>query len=196
MNKAQQAGVLGLAALAGLVTATALPLPSTSTPSAATIYATAFEATPQPAALDTLLVTKAGVWTLTMTADGIPALAPYSGQVIRLDGGTAPGPDPTPDPTTPLESHRKAVQAATAAVVDPNKKNTQAALSKLYATTAGLPVTSTDQLKTATNTIFGALGLPHWGQWKVAVDKSLASFTALDDARKAWMIVAEVLEQP
>ena len=203
--KAKEISILALAALAGLATSELLPNPShhaavdsAAFQAQATVTAAAFQATAQPATADTLLVTTAGVWTLTVNA-GVPTLTPYAGQVIRVDGGGTPSPAPTDPISSPLSLHKAAVQAATAAATagDPNAANTKIALAKLWETAANLPVTDAAQLRMATTTIFNALSLPPvWQQWKKAVDQSAASFTALDDARKAWKITAEVLKQP
>jgi hypothetical protein len=81
-------------------------------------------------------------------------------------------------------------------VTDPNKAATKKTLAQLYRVTAGLPATTTDQFINATDTLFGALNLPAWEGWKAAVDKSVRVFASLDDAKKALVIVAEVLEKP
>lgn len=148
---------------------------------------------PLAAIADTLVIAKGGYYLLTQDAAGTPTLTKIS-SVVKLDEPTTPtDPPPPTDPT--LAVHRSFVQQATTAVSDPNKANVKKALAELYRTVAGLPVTSRDQLVQATDTLFQALTLPLWVPWKVAVDKSLAGFVSLDDARKAWLVVAEVLAQ-
>lgn len=142
------------------------------------------------ASADTLVVAKSGYWILSQDAFGVPTLRKID-SVVKLDE-EVPSP-PLPPPA--LGIHRTAVQTATAAVADPNKANTKKALSELYRTVANLPVTSRDQLVQATDVMFGALSLPLWSGWKAAVDKSLAAFVSLDDAKAAWIVVAEVLTQ-
>jgi len=143
---------------------------------------------------DVLIVTKAGYFLLSTDASGVPALRPIK-QVIRLAEPPV-DPEPEPDPTDRLAKHRQTVQAATDKVTDQNKSNTKVALAKLYRTVQQLPVTNTDQLVQATNTMFNALTLPAaWQSWKWDIDQSVAGFVALDDAKKAWQVVAEVLEK-
>lgn len=140
-------------------------------------------------AADTLVVTKSGVWVLSITGD-TPTLVKYAGEVIRLDGGTNPT-----DPTTP-ETFGAKVTKITDDVVDANKKNTKVALAQLYKTTASIPVADVAQLNVATNTIFNALNLPQaWKDWKAKVDEASKPYTTLDSARKAWVIIAQVLEK-
>jgi len=106
-------------------------------------------------------------------------------------------PDDPTDPTDRLSVLRSSVTKAIAAVnqQEPAKTNTRTALARLYRAIAGLPVTTRDQLVTATDTIYGSLGLPaEWSPWKAAVNLALGEFSALDDARKAWLVVAESLE--
>lgn len=141
-------------------------------------------------AADTLVITKSGYYLLTTDATGSPTLQKFM-SVVKLDEPSPPEPPTNP---TELEAHRKAVQAATDKVSDPNKANTKKALAELYRTIAGLPVTEPSQLQTATTLMFNALGLPMWSEWKTTVDKSLSGFASLDDAKRAWLIVAEVLE--
>ena len=140
----------------------------------------------------------AGKWTgtarvtITVAADGT--------QTVTIDGpvtvtGLAGTPDPPPDPPpveTPLEKFRGTVRAATTAVSDANKAGTQAALAKLYATVAGLPVTDRVQLVQATDILFSALGLPAaWQSWKGKVDAASQPFTAIGEARAAWQAISE-----
>jgi hypothetical protein len=147
-----------------------------------------------------LVITKAGYYFLDQNDQGVPILTSLATivppvtitQVLKLDNIAPP---PLPDPTDRLSVHRKAVQAATTKVVDPNKANTLVALAKLYRTTSGLPVVDRNQLIQATDVIFAAMNLPNaWITWKKEVDQSTAGFSALDDAKKAWQVIAEVLE--
>lgn len=116
-------------------------------------------------------------------------------KVVQLDDVITPPPGPT-DPTNPVEIHRKAVTEATNNVNDANKTNTKIALAKLYRTVASLPVTNRAQLLQSTDLLFKALNLPMaWEVWKISIDKSLENFSALDDAKRAWQVVAEVLEK-
>ena len=140
----------------------------------------------------TLVVARSGYYILLQDAAGVPMLVKIT-SVINLDVPTKP---PEPPPVNPpLDVHRAAVTTATAAVTDPNKANVRKALAELYRTVAGLPVTTRAQLVQATDTLFNALNLPAWAPWKTAVDRSLAGFASLDDAKKAWVVVAEVLGQ-
>ena len=132
-----------------------------------------------------------GTYLLTIV-NGEAMVTPIK-KVIDVSGTPAPPTDPPP--IIPLEVHRKAVIAATDKVSDANKANQKKALATLYRTTAGLPVTDKAQLVQATDILFNALGLTAWKDWKVSVDASLRSFAAIDDAQKAWRIVAEVLEK-
>lgn len=142
-----------------------------------------------------LVITKKGCFVLTQDANGVPVLTDLKikpDKIIDLRDSSAPV--PTPNPTDPVATHRATVQTATDKVVDANKTNTKLALSKLYQTVSGLPVTSREQLVQSTDLLFNALNLPAvWKTWKAEVDKSLLSFVAVDDAKKAWQIVAEVL---
>lgn len=147
-----------------------------------------------PAAGQTLVVTKSGYYLLTQDAAGAPVLSKIP-QVITLGEAPTKPPD-SPDPQTPEAAHRTAIREATIAVVDTNKANTKLALSKLYQTIAGLPVTERSQLFTATDLLFNALNLPVWVPWKKTTDQSLNRFGDLDAARRGWVVVAEVLSEP
>ena len=145
----------------------------------------------------TLVITKAGYYLLLVDSAGVPTLTKFDDQHIIKSGEpptTPTQPGPTPDPTDPVANHRFNVETATGRVADANKQNTKLALAKLYQTVAGLPVTSRDQLVQSTDLLFNALNLPAaWKTWKGEIDKSLAGFVAVDDAKKAWQVVAEVL---
>lgn len=149
-----------------------------------------------------LVVTKAGYYLLVQDAAGVPTLTTLADlvppvtikQVLKLDS-VSPSPPPTPDPTDRLTVHKKTVQAATDKVTDPNKANVKIALGKLYRMVAGLPVTGREQLLTSTDLLFNSLALPPvWMTWKQEVHLSAVSFVSLEDARKAWNAIADVLE--
>jgi len=143
---------------------------------------------------------------VTNLGDGTYLLTKKAGAVllvpIKLVSPTSTPTDPTDpddptDPTDRLSVLRTSVTKATAAVnqEEPFKTGAKTALAKLYRTIAGLPLTARDQLVTATDTIYVSLGLPpEWSPWKTAVSQALAEFSALDDAKKAWIVVAESLE--
>lgn len=143
---------------------------------------------------------------VTNLGDGTYLLTKKAGAVslvpIKLVSPTNTPTDPTDpddptDPTDRLSVLRTSVTKATAAVnqAEPFKTGAKTALAKLYRTIAGLPLTARDQLVTATDTIYASLGLPpEWSPWKTAVSQALAEFSALDDAKKAWIVVAESLE--
>lgn len=133
----------------------------------------------------TLVVSKSGYYLLTQDAAGVPVLTKIQ-QVITL----GEGPGPIPNPTNPTA---EAIRLSTAKVVDPNKANVRQALSQLYRTVAGLPVVDRGQLVTSTDLLFNALNLPLWTIWKTEVDGILAVAVSLDDAKRAWVIVADVL---
>lgn len=141
---------------------------------------------------ETLVVTKTGYYLLSQDAAGNPVLTKISTVIVLGDA-----PPPGPDPTNPAEAqHRAAVRTATTKVTDPNKANIKLALSKLYQTVAGLPVTERSQLVTSTDLLFNALALGDpWKIWKAEVDASLARFVALDDAKRGWLWVSEVLAE-
>ena len=116
-------------------------------------------------------------------------------QIMNLDGTNVPPVDP---PTVdPLVNLKNKVKVSTDKVVqaEPTKTNTRTALAKLYRTVSGLPVTDRSQLVQATDAIFVNLSLPpEWITWKKEIDQFLLSFVGLDDAKKAWQIIAESLE--
>lgn len=113
-----------------------------------------------------------------------------------IDVSGTPTPPVDPPVTAPLEVLRRAVITATDKVADPNKINQKKALATLYRTTSGLPVTDRGQLVQATDIMFQALALAAWKDWKSSTDVALRGFAAIDDAKRGWLIVAEVLEKP
>lgn len=134
------------------------------------------------------------VVTVIVAADGTQTITVDVTQPITIMGGGTTGPVPPVDPpvVTPLDKFRAAVKTATAAVNEPNKKQSQEAVAKLYQTAAGLPVTSSEQLATATALIWNAMGLhASWSTWLEKVNKGLVPFQDLDEARKAWKVVSE-----
>lgn len=168
------------------------------------IYALILSVLPSLASAQQLLLTVKGCYRIDVLTDGTPVLTdlkipPANVVDLRTTPPTVPPTTPPttpPNPTDPVATHRATVQAATDKVVDTNKANTKIALSKLYQTTSGLPVTSRDQLVQSTDLLFNALNLPSaWKTWKAEIDKSLLSFVAVDDAKKGWQIVAEVLSK-
>lgn len=132
-----------------------------------------------------------GTYIVTIAADGTPTWESF-----RLYGaGSAPVPSPEPpiNPTDPVATHRNKIRSLTTAVTDSNKANTKLALSKLYSTVAGLPLESREQFVQTTDALFNALNLTAWKEWKAGVDASLTGFKTLDEAKRAWVVVAEVL---
>jgi hypothetical protein len=77
--------------------------------------------------------------TVVVAADGTQTITIDVTQPITITGGGTTGPVPPVDPPpadTPLDKFRAAVKTATADVNEPNKKQSQAAVAKLYQTAA------------------------------------------------------------
>lgn len=132
---------------------------------------------------------------IVVAADGTVQAVPLT--TVRVgDTPTTPTDPPTDPPADEFTTFRKTLSDATDKVSDPKKIQAKEALATLYKTTASLPVTSKSQLIQATDTMFNALPLAQqWSEWKSSVDSFAVELDGVDDARKAWQIVAEVLEK-
>lgn len=129
--------------------------------------------------------------TVTLVADANGVLQLDRSQPITIGVITPTTPtDPTPtDPEQPADPLAKQVAALVAEA--PTTPNERAAISKLFETTAKLPVVEPGQIHQATTILFEALSLPsEWNAWKSDVDDFAGSLD-LADTKRAWQLISE-----
>lgn len=136
---------------------------------------------------------------LLVAADGsitvqVDDAAPLT--VTGLVDGTTPTPVPPVDPV-PGDPKLAALKRALPA----KPSSGAAALAKLYRDTAALQLSSADQLKTVTNSLFSAVASaasngPELTNWKAAVDMAVvqAGISTHAEHVSAWQLIAGHLE--
>lgn len=127
------------------------------------------------------------------------AITVYQLPVATLSAAD-PAVSPSPAPSVPqaaadFSQLRRAVSEATKAIEDENASEAITKLATLYRSATTLPWQNRESLQAGTDAMFASLNLPEpWKDWKLSIDKALSSHVDLDESRRAWITVAEVLE--
>jgi hypothetical protein len=142
----------------------------------------------------TLIVTKAGVFTLSFGEDGVPSVAPYTGTIIKPDGTTPD--DPPPPGETPVDQI-----AEWAAQVDDKLGATALATIYREINKALIAGTITEQeavaaIKSGTDQVLDAIGgTTRWKDFRSKISKLVSDSVPGTPLTDMFTYIQQGLEQ-